>query len=242
MSQYFAVDYQGPAFDLFGPGHLLALAIVAAIIAFLLWGWREPSADGKRRMRWVLFAAFMLVETTYHGWLVYFGAWDLQTHLPLHLCSFTIWGTIYMLLTGDYRPYEYIYFFGLGGATQAIITPAAGIYGLPHFRALETLSSHSLVIVSVIYLTAIVGLRPTWRSVWKAMIGINVLMVIVTCINLVIDANYMYTLRKPDTASLFDMLGPWPWYLFWTEFLAFGLFALLYMPVALQNRTRAVTD
>jgi len=152
--------------------------------------------------------------------------------------SHTHWGSIYMLITHDYRPYEMLYFFGLGGATQAILTPAAGIYGLPHFRAIETLSSHSLVVITLIYLTAVVGLRPTWRSVIKAMIAINVLMVIVTCINLLIDGNYMYTLRKPDTASLFDVLGPWPWYLFWTEFLAFGLFALLYLPIAIQDRAR----
>ncbi len=239
MNQYFAIDYQGPAFDLFGPGHLLALAIVGSIIAFLFWGWRDPTETGKERARWILVGAFLLVEVSYHGWLFYYDAWNVQTHLPLHLCSFSIWGSLYMLIARDYRPYEILYFFGLGGATQAILTPAAGDFGLPHFRAIQTLSSHSLVVITLIYLTVIVGLRPTWRSVIKAMIAINVLMVIVTCINLLIDGNYMYTLRKPDTASLFDLLGPWPWYLFWTEFLAFGLFALLYLPFALRDRIRA---
>ncbi len=239
MHEYFAPDYSGPAFDLFGPGHLVALAIVGAVIAYLLWGWRDPSEEAKSRARWILICAFLLVETSYHGWLVYYDIWNIQTHLPLHLCSFSIWGSIYMLVTRDYRPYEILYFFGLGGATQAILTPAAGVYGLPHFRAIETLASHSLVVITLIYLTAIVGLRPTWRSVFKAMIAINLLMVVVTGMNLLVNGNYMYTLRKPDTASLFDVMGPWPWYLFWAEFLAFGLFVVLYLPFALRDRIRA---
>ena len=63
-------------------------------------------------------------------------------------------------------------------------------------------------------------------------------MVIVTCINLVIGGNYMYTLRNPDTASLFDVMGPWPWYLLWAEFMVVAIFVLLYLPFAIQDRAR----
>ena len=30
---------------------------------------------------------------------------------------------------------------------------------------------------------------------------------------LVLGSNYMYSMRKPETASALDLMGPWPWYL-----------------------------
>ena len=59
-----------------------------------------------------------------------------------------------------------------------------------------------------------------------------------SAVNLLLDSNYMYTLRKPATASLFDLMGPWPWYLLGAEVLALGLFLLLYLPFALERRLR----
>ena len=90
----------------------------------------------------------------------------------------------------------------------------------------------------MIYMTAIEGFRPTWQSVWKTMLALNVYFLFVAGINYVIDSNYMYTMAKPETASLLDLMGPWPWYIAVCEFVALGLFALLYAPFALSDRRR----
>ncbi|MBT8096225.1 MAG: TIGR02206 family membrane protein [Woeseia sp.] len=230
IKNYFANDYEGPAFELFGEGHLVALAIIAAIITWLIVGWRNPSEVAKRRGRYVLFGAILVVQIVYFSWLFTTGAWDVRENLPLHVCSFSIYGSMYVLATRSYRVYEVIFFFGIVGAAQAVLTPSVGEYGLPHFRAVQTLVAHGLIIIALVYMTVIEGFRPTFASVWKSLLALNLLMVPVTGVNLLLGSNYMFTLAKPATASLFDLLGPWPWYLLATEFVALGLFLLLYLP------------
>ena len=146
---------------------------------------------------------------------------------------------MYVLLTRSYRVFELVFFIGIVGASQTLLTPEAGIYGLPHFRAIQTLAAHSLIVIALVYMATIEGFRPTLASVWKTMLWANVYMLFVTGINYMLGSNYMYTLRKPATASLLDYMGPWPWYLFFAEFVALFLFLLLYLPFGLAERRAA---
>jgi len=239
MQKYFDYNYEGPAFDVFGPGHLLALSIIMGIIVFLVWGWRNPGEEAKRRARFVLGGIILIVESSWHVWNLANDTWNVQRHLPLHTCSMGVWLSIVMLTTRSYRLYEILYFVGIAGATQALLTPTLGIYGLPHFWAIQTLASHGLLVIALVYMTAIEGFRPTWMSVWRTMLILNLYMLLVTGINYLIGSNYMFTLRKPETISLLDALGPWPWYIFNAEFLALFFFSILYLPFALSSRRAA---
>lgn len=235
MARYFDYNYDGPPFELFGTGHLISLAVIAAVLALLLFGWRNPTEDGKRRARAVILLVFLAAEVSWHAWNIAWGAWSLQQHLPLHTCSISALAAIYVLLTRNYRVYEIVFFLGIAGASQTLITPEAAGYGLPHFRAIQTLWAHGMIVITLVYVTAIEGLRPTWGSIWRTMVFGNFYMLFVTGVNRLLGSNYMYTLRKPDSASLLDLLGPWPWYLFWAEFIALFLFILLYLPFAISD-------
>ena len=233
---YFAYDYNGPAYELFGTGHLVSIGVVCAVIAFLLWGWQDPDEQAKRRTRLTIFTILLLNEIGWHSWNLYHGGWSVSEHIPLHLCGVGIWSSMFVLLTRNYRVFEIVFFFGIVGAAQAILTPSAGEYGWPHFRAFQTTISHSMLVIAMVYMAAIEGLRPTWRSVWRTMVFLNVYLVFVTGVNYVLGSNYMFTMEKPATASLFDYMGPWPWYLLAAEVLAVILFSLLYLPFALSDR------
>jgi len=236
MRQYLDYHYDGPAFELFGAGHLLSVAIVTAVVCYLIWGWREPTETGRRRARLLIVGTMLLIEVAWHGWNLLNDAWSYRQHLPLHSCAISVWGSIYVVWTRSYRVYEILFFIGTAGAVQTLLTPDAGTYGLPHFRALQTLSAHGMIVIAMTYMTAIEGFRPTWKSLWKTMLIGNVYLAFVTGLNYLIGSNYMYTLKKPDTASLLDMMGPWPWYILTGEVVALLMFALLYLPFALAGR------
>jgi uncharacterized membrane protein YwaF len=62
------------------------------------------------------------------------------------------------------------------------------------------------------------------------MLGLNIFAAIAGTFDLFFKTNYMYLRAKPRNPSLFDFLGPWPWYLAASEGIALGLFVLLYLP------------
>jgi hypothetical integral membrane protein (TIGR02206 family) len=236
MSKYFEYNYDGPPFELYGTGHIIFLVLFGIALWFLIWGWKNPTEKGRERGRWIVLGIFLVAELSWHIWNVAHDAWTVQRHLPLHSCSITALGTIYVLLTRSHRVYEIVFFLGIAGASQTLITPEAGIYGLPHFRALQTLVAHGMIILALVYMTTIMGMRPTWASIWKTMLFGNLYLVFVTGVNYLLDSNYMYSMHKPETASALDLMGPWPWYLLTAQLVALFLFVLLYLPFALQDR------
>jgi hypothetical integral membrane protein (TIGR02206 family) len=155
--------------------------------------------------------------------------------LPLHICSILIWLAGFMLIFKNYRIYEFAYFIGIGGAMQALLTPDAGIYGFPHYRVFQTFISHGLLITAAVFMTTVEGFRPTWKSFWRVLIGINIYAAIIFPINHLLGTNYLFINGKPATASLLDALPAWPYYLIYMELIAFAIFLLLYLPFIIKD-------
>ena len=236
MEKYFALVYEGTPFQLFGTPHLIAIGIITLGCLFLFyfrktWGERE-----KKAMRWAFAIAIFISESSLHIWSWYWGIWNIQTMLPLHACSVVIWLSIYMLLTKNYAIYEWVYFLGLGGAMQAVLTPAdAAAYNFPHFRIMQTFTSHGLLINIAIYMTVVEGFRPTWQSFKRIFIWLNLYMVVIFFLNLAIGSNYLFVAGKPNFPTLLDMLAPWPWYILELEAIGFAIFFILYIPFLIKD-------
>lgn len=235
LNQPFALDYTGPAFVLFGPAHLSALAFLLVLNLGLL-GLRGSSVSARMHARRWLAVVLIVNELAWHAWAWSTGSWTLQTMLPLHLCSVFVYLSAYMLLTGSPRVYEYAYFLGIVGPLQALITPDAGMYGFPHFRFFQTLVSHGLILTAAVFMTAVEGYRPNRRSLVRVIVGMNVYILAVTGINAIIGSNYLFTMGKPETASIVDFLGPWPWYILAMEVIGIINCIVLLAPFELADR------
>jgi len=89
---------------------------------------------------------------------------------------------------------------------------------------------HGLIVVGALFLAWSGLARPRSGSVRRAMIAVNLFAVCVGTFDYAFKTDYMYLRAKPPNTSLLDVLGPWPWYLAATEFVACGVFLLLYLP------------
>ena len=233
--QYFARDYHGAPFVLFGPAHIATL-IAVALFALGLTRFKGASAQTRSKVRWALAIALWLNEIAWHLWNIAIGAWAIQSMLPLQLCSVLVWLTGFTLITRKQSLYEFTYFLGIGAASQTLLTPDAGMYGFPHFRYIQPMLSHGLLVSIAVYLTVVEGLRPTWKSMARVFVATNLYMFFLYFVNRAIGSNYMMLNYKPDVPSLLTLMPAWPWYIPCAEALALAIFLVLYLPFMRKDR------
>ncbi|MEW5981161.1 MAG: TIGR02206 family membrane protein [Acidobacteriota bacterium] len=235
----FAPDYSGRPFVFFDGIHLATLGLILALnLLFVRWSGR---AGERTRVAFRYGAAGLLLlnEVVWVVWNRATGQLSLQTGLPLHLCSVMVYVAVAVLVTRRQSLYEPLYFLGIGGAFQALMTPNIGAYGFPHIRFLSSFVSHGLILSVPVYLTLVEGMRPTWSSLRRVFVWGNLYLGFVGLVNWLIGSNYMFIARKPETPSLLDMMGPWPWYIIGMEVIGIITMLALYMPFVLRDWLQA---
>ena len=238
MAQFFALDYQGAAFELFGIAHLVALGVVLGINLLIVANRKRFTPQMQRYFRVMLAVILLVDEAAWHAWNYFTWQWTIQTMLPLHLFSVLVFASDHMLLTRSYKVYEFAYFLGIAGALQALLTPDAGIFAYPHFRFFQVIISHGSIVTAAIYMTFVEGYRPYISSLKRVFIWTNIYMLAVFILNQILGSNYLFIAHKPETASLIDVLGPWPWYILVLEVIGIVMCLLLYLPYAIADMKR----
>lgn len=221
-------------FILFGPTHIWSLVIVAVVcIWFPLW-MRGRSPAWQHRVAIII--ALLLVSYRIYSPFVYhyYDGVRLIDGLPFQICGILALVNAYMVWKRSYRLYEVAYFMTLAGAAQALITPDV-FYDFPHITFLLSTISHGLLVLAVTYVTFVYRFRPTWRSVGITFLVSNVYMLLLFPVNLLLGTNFMYVMHKPETASLLDHMGPWPWYILVGELLGLAFWVLWYLPFAVKD-------
>jgi len=234
MEQFFIYNYKGTPFQLFGAAHVGALLCLLILNLYLL---RFKNADDgvRSKARWTMALVLWGNEIGWHYWNYAVGKWTIQTMLPLQVCSLLVWFGALMLVTKNYRIYEFMYLMGIGGAMQALITPDLDIHGFPHYRFFQTFISHGLIVTAAIYMTVVEGYRPTWKSLWRVAIWMNLYMIPIYFFNKTIGSNYLMINYKPGIQSLLTLLPPRPIYILYMEAIGIIIFLLLYLPFAIKD-------
>ncbi len=227
-----------PSPALFSVPHIAALVLVL-LICFCLYLLRNRFSP-QQRIFFRYFAAVLLLtnELSYHAWNIYSGLWSAQTMLPLNICSVLVFASAYMLAARSYPAYEFCYFLGIGAASQVLVNPDLGVIQYPHFLFFQTSISHGLVVIAAIYMTVIEKFRPYPKSLLKVAVGMNTYLLLMAVVNRWLGSNYLFIARKPETPTLLDWLGPWPWYILGMEALGAAIAGALYLPFFLQDLAR----
>lgn len=217
--------------------HLISIAVILGLcIILILCRNRFDTEESKHKFRLVFAAFIILQQASIYIWYTVSGEWSLRVTLPLQLCDLSLFLSILVLITKRQIPAELLYFWGIGGATQAILTPDIGPYTYPHFVFYQYFISHGVILLTCIYMIAVEKFKPSSKSVLRSFIITNLYALLIIPINALTGGNYLFLSRKPSTGSIMDMLGPWPWYILSLEAVAVVMFVLLYLPFASGNK------
>lgn len=225
-------------FEAFGIQHLVPLVLVFSIglICILFAKYKLTQAQSKKLLLYLSFIpAFGYLFTVICSTIE--GSFTIQENLPLHVCRFVALTAPYFIWKNNRFWLGVFYFWILAGTLNANITPDIK-FGFPSWDYFSYWMIHSFLIILPIYYVVIFKIRINFRDLINALIMANVFLLFSLIVNYIIGSNYMYTLAKPDSATLLDQMGPWPWYLAWTQLLALFLFTILYLPFLFSRMLR----
>ena len=230
------------AFQPFSFSHLAVLGIFAmtALVLVLLTraGWLRLVRGFE-----VMLAVALLLQWPFNFWI----AWHYETLqagnvLPLHLCDVAAFLGALALITRRAEVCELLYFWGLAGTLQGLITPSLTVdWPYPSFTMFFLL--HCGVVLAALQVVLGRGITPRRGAVLRALGWLVVYAAAAGTANWLLrlagfEANFGFLCDKPATASLFDQLGPWPWYVGAILPLAWVFFSILDLPFLILRRRR----
>lgn len=224
----FGGSNKGYKFEIFSVSHLCVIGLFILGTIFLYVFREYLRKRHMRRTEMGVALSLILAESVYHVWMISNGMWNVSHALPLELCSISLILTIILLFSQNRFVYEVLFFTGLLGASQALLTPLL-YFDFPHVRFLHFFYTHMMIIWVPLYFTWVYGYRPTIFSCLKLLVTLNVLIPFIILVNKLTEGNYMFLSHKPETDSLLDFLGPYPWYIFSLEGLLISLSLILWL-------------
>jgi len=223
-------------FHLFSTSHILTIiTILSYIIVTTIFLKKDKFSKYRKKYRYFLFAVIVIEEIMFKLWRLLIEQTPLSANLSLDLCGITIIFLAIMLINKSEKIFEITYFWGLAGATQAILTPDMGQYGFPHFRFLQFFLSHGLILAVIVYFLIVERFKLRKGSIKRAFLITNAYAAIIGVVNYLLDTNYLFLARKPSTPSILDYLGPWPWYILSLEVIALLSFFIVYLPFVIAG-------
>jgi hypothetical integral membrane protein (TIGR02206 family) len=228
----------GTPFEIFGTVHLLTILSIVVVSIFLPKFYKNKSDKQISLMTKVvagIIAAHVIISP-YKDLYLLAEPYDWRETIPLHMCDLSEIFLVWFLLGGPRLLYTCAFFWGLGGATMAILTPDISHHDLDY---IFFMIGHGMIIVGIMYATIALGNRPYAKDIITvSLITALVLLPIVYVINLILGepANFWYLIAKPEGASLMDVFPDPPYHLLVTTPLAIAVFYLIYMPYFIKDK------
>ena len=225
-------------FILFGNIHIMTMLVILAISIFLPLIYKSKSEIQKSVMTKMI--AYIVIAhvviSPYKDLFILENPYNWREVLPFHMCDLSEIFLAWFLLGGPKILYKCAFFWGIGGATMAIITPDISYHDLDYAFFMI---GHGMIVVGIMYATVALNNRPYAKDILTvSLITACVLLPITYTINLLLGepANFWYLMAKPAGASLMDAFPEPPYHLLVLTPLAIVTFVIIYTPYFIKDR------
>jgi hypothetical integral membrane protein (TIGR02206 family) len=219
--------------------HVAALGVTALLCVLLPVAARTRPGAWTRLVARALAVLLVAWFLAYHLVVALQSSYELDFDLPLHLTDAATIAAAVALWTLRPLLFELTYFWGLTASLQATVTPGLGADDhFPSFFYWQYFITHAGVVVAAVLLAFGLGLTARPGAVPRAFLATAAWAAAAAAANALTGGNYMFLSERPQTASLLDYMGPWPWYILGAGLLALALFALLELPFRRRRAAR----
>ena len=211
---------------------------VFSVVIFGIWFLYMGKYRWNEKQQWrnaIIFASVLYGIQLFKALIrVYLGNFNISTDLPLELCNIIPLLMIIGLLKRSRMLLSVIFFWIMAGTIQANITPTL-LNVFPHYEWIRYWLIHAGLPVLAIYSFYVLGFRYNFRDIVRSALGMNVVAAVIYLINIALDANYLYLVEKPPPGTIYDLLGPWPWYIVSLELALLVFFSIVLLPFRLYS-------
>lgn len=187
---------------------LLSSFFSVVLLLFLL---RKQSLKIKEIFQKALAFAFILVYLITLITTLRNGTWNIQDHLPLHLCRISFIICFITLLSKTQWMYEWCLFLAIPAGFHSLLTPEL-TNGTSNWFFFDYYFVHAGMLLAPLYLTLIMEMRPRKRAWLHTFYRLQIPVVFIFPLNFIINSNYMYLKAKPIVENPL-LIGQWPYYI-----------------------------
>ena len=210
---------------------MITVACVIGLIFIVLYAGYKISQ--KNKIKYAKFLAYIMIGffIVNHLFLILLGKWELSKELPVHLCSISGLICCFIMFIPEKKRqflFEFLFYCGIIGGIQAILTPLVDDYGGYKFFYIQFFFKHAMIIAFPIYLRNHLGMKLTKFSWIKTWVVLNIFMFILIPLNNFLGSNYMYV-NSPPAVDNPLVIGEWPTYLYWWELFVLILILVVYL-------------
>lgn len=218
--------------------HIIPI-IITVILSIILIRFSNRKLNQKQQEQVFKALGFFVSYTVlvFHLHLIFKGNYNIATDLPLFLCSFMALFIFIFTNSRKYWLFEILLFWIIAGTSQAVVTPDIP-FGFPSFDYFRYWIAHLGLLVIIFYTIFVLKMRPTWKSMFKSFLALQLYAIIIFGINYILNGNYFYLNKKPNSASALDYLGEWPIYLLTIEAILIPYFFIIYLPFFLTKKRK----
>lgn len=226
------------SFVLFGNIHIITMLVILSVSILLPLNYKNKSETQNSVMTKVI--AYIIIAhvviSPYKDLFLLENPYNWREVLPFHMCDLSEIFIAWFLLGGPKILYKCAFFWGIGGATMAIITPDISYHDLDYAFFMI---GHGMIVLGIMYATIALGNRPYATDILTvSLITACILLPITYIINLLLGepANFWYLMAKPEGASLMDAFPEPPYHLLVLMPLAIATFFIIYAPYFIKDR------
>ncbi|QGU93764.1 TIGR02206 family membrane protein [Clostridium bovifaecis] len=207
--------------------HIFSLLCILLII-LTMYSYRRTLMieKYKRLLSKIIGITLIIHQISLYFWYASNGKLTLKEALPLYLCRISLILSIIMMFNNSRKIFDILYFWGLGGASIALIFHDTSLYPFPHYIFIQFFISHGGILISVFFMMFIYGYSPNINSLIRTSIWTLIYFMFIIPINYIVDGNYCYLRYKPCFTPL-DYLPDEP--IYFVPFIILGFYLLFYL-------------